>query len=257
MISDRQLYERGAATLVTSWEAYAAGSPGAALLRLDGVAAGVFPAQPERAIYNNALLERDLAPAAAAAALEAMEAAYTAAGVERYAAWVHESQMALRDELHARGYRVTETTRAMGMSVDDLAAVPPAAELIRAEWADYLSYLRALGLPAGLLSGVEPTRFHALAARLDGADVATALALDHDGDCGLYNMSTLGHARRRGLATRLTAHHVHLAAGRGCTTASLQSTAMGEHVYAAVGFRDLGRIIEYEPGTVRSVLAAA
>ena len=55
----------------------------------------------------------------------------------------------------------------------------------------------------------------------------------------------------------LTAHHVHRAAGRGCTTASLQSTAMGEHVYAAVGFRDLGRIIEYEPGTVRSVLAAA
>jgi hypothetical protein len=41
---------------------------------------------------------------------------------------------------------------------------------------------------------------------------------------------------------------VHEAAERGCRTASLQSTAMGEGIYAAVGFRDLGRILEYVPG---------
>jgi hypothetical protein len=34
---------------------------------------------------------------------------------------------------------------------------------------------------------------------------------------------------------------------RGCSTASLQSTAMAERVYAAAGFRDLGRILEYVP----------
>jgi hypothetical protein len=30
-------------------------------------------------------------------------------------------------------------------------------------------------------------------------------------------------------------------------TASLQSTPMAERVYAAVGFRDLGRILEFGP----------
>lgn len=34
---------------------------------------------------------------------------------------------------------------------------------------------------------------------------------------------------------------------RACRTASLQSTPMAERVYASVGFRDLGRILEYVP----------
>jgi len=73
------------------------------------------------------------------------------------------------------------------------------------------------------------------------------MAFDHDGDCGVFNVATLEAARRRGLGTALTARHVHDAAARGCSTASLQSTAMAERVYAAVGFRDLGRILEYVP----------
>ena len=102
-------------------------------------------------------------------------------------------------------------------------------------------------MPAGLLSGADPSAFHTLAARLAGENVATAIAFDHDGDCGMFNMSTLEAARRRGLGTALTARHVHDAVERGCATASLQSTAMAERVYAAVGFRDLGRILEYVP----------
>lgn len=84
-------------------------------------------------------------------------------------------------------------------------------------------------------------------ARLAGENVATAMAFDHDGDCGVFNVSTLEAPRQRGLGTALTARHVHDAVERGCSTASLQSTAMAERVYAAVGFRDLGRILEYGP----------
>ena len=73
------------------------------------------------------------------------------------------------------------------------------------------------------------------------------MAFDHGGDCGIYNTGTLAHARGRGLATALTALHVHDARARGCQTASLQSTEMAERVYAAVGFRDLGRFLEYVP----------
>ncbi|MGZ6708770.1 MAG: GNAT family N-acetyltransferase, partial [Solirubrobacteraceae bacterium] len=88
--------------------------------------------------------------------------------------------------------------------------------------------------------------------RLDGGSVATAMAFDHGGDCGIYNVTTLEHARRRGLGTALTALHLHDALARGCRTASLQSTEMAERAYAAVGFRDLGRILEYVPRSGRS-----
>ena len=84
-------------------------------------------------------------------------------------------------------------------------------------------------------------------ARLGGENVSTAIAFDFAGDCGIYNVGTLESARRRGLATALTAIHLHDARARGCRTASLQSTAMAERVYAAAGFRDLGRILEYVP----------
>jgi ribosomal protein S18 acetylase RimI-like enzyme len=242
--TDDDLYLRAVATLLASWEAYARGSAGAALERLSGVSAAVFPTDPERAIFNNALLERDLGPTDRVAAVDAMEGVYTAAGVDRYAAWAHESDEPMRTELVSRGYTIDESTRAMGMSLDDISLPPVEIDLAPPNWAEYL---RILGVPAGLLGGADPSAFQILVARLDGESVATAMAFDHDGDCGVFNVSTLEAARRRGLGTALTARHVHDAVERGCSTASLQSTPMAERVYAAVGFRDLGRILEYAP----------
>ena len=66
---------------------------------------------------------------------------------------------------------------------------------------------------------------------------------------GVYNNALperdLGPARRRGLSSALTALLVHNALDRGCRTASLQSTPTAERIYANIGFRDLGRILEY------------
>jgi hypothetical protein len=59
VLTDADLYARGSETLLASWETYARGSPGAAVQRLPGVAAAVFPREPERGVYNNAL---DAAP---------------------------------------------------------------------------------------------------------------------------------------------------------------------------------------------------
>jgi GNAT superfamily N-acetyltransferase len=245
--TDADLYRRGAATLLASWEEYARGCADATLERHSGVCAAVFPSGPERAVYNNALLDGDLGPAERAAAVDAMQAAYDSADVDRYAAWVHESDHGMRAELIGRGYTFEESTRAMGMSLDDGVLALPEVELGPLDWAAYLEYLQLVGVPAGLLGGADPSAFHTLVARRDGENVATAIAFDHGGDCGVFNMSTLETARRQGLGTALTARHVHDAAERGCTTASLQATAMAERVYAAVGFRDLGRIFEYVP----------
>jgi GNAT superfamily N-acetyltransferase len=249
--TDDDLYARGAATLLASWEQYARGTTGAALQRLDGVAAAVFPSDPERGVYNNALLDRDLGTTARAAAVDAMAAAYRSAGVERYAAWVHESDEGMRAELTGRGYGLDESTRAMGMALDELSVGRPDIALGPLDWPEYLAYLDAVGVPGGLLSGADPGAFHTLGARRAGENVATAIAFDHDGDCGIYNMSTVEAARRGGLGTALAARHLQDAVDRGCSTASLQSTAMAERVYAGVGFRDLGRFLEYVPGRRR------
>jgi len=245
LLTDTDLYIRGAETLIASWEAIARGSRGAAVLRTRGVAAAVFPADPERGIYNNALLERDLPPAERDDAVAAMEAAYASAGVDRFAAWVHESDAAMRAELEARGYTIDASTRAMGMALGDIRRVPDEMDIAPAGWSEYLRYLEAFELPPDLLGGVDPTAFHVLVARLEGDVVATGLAFDLGDDCGIYNVSTVERARRRGIGTALTARLVHDAAERGRGTATLQSTEMAEGVYASVGFRDLGRFLEY------------
>ena len=243
VIADSNLYARGNATLLASWDAYARGSAGAELHRLDGVAAAVFPSEPERGVFNNALLDRG----AGAPAVDAMEAAYRSAGVERFAAWVHETDEGMQAEFRGRGYTVDTTTRAMGMSLDEIAARGPEADVTAAGWTDHLDHLEAAGVPEGLLRGADPAAFHVVTGRAGGRDVATAIAIDHEGDCGIFNVSTFAEARRRGLGTAMTLRLLRDAAARGCTTASLQSTEIAERVYAAAGFRDLGRFVEYVP----------
>jgi hypothetical protein len=100
---DAVLYARGSATLIASWEEYAKGAADASLQRLSGVAAAVFPNEPERSVYNNALLERLLPARERKEAVDAMEAAYANAGVERFAAWVHESDQNMQHDLERRG----------------------------------------------------------------------------------------------------------------------------------------------------------
>jgi GNAT superfamily N-acetyltransferase len=243
-LTDTFLYRRGVGTVLAGWAVYARGVRGAEVLRTPGVAAAIFPSEPERNVYNNAILERDLPAPDRANAVAAMETAYDARDVTRFAAWVHETDEPLRSELERRGYTVDETTRAMGMRLTDILVPRPALELGTAGWDDFL---RIFGFPERLLDGADHSAFHLLFARLGDECVATATAFDYDGDCGIYNVATLEHARRRGLGTALTALQLHDAAARGCLTASVQSTEMAEHVYAAVGFRDLGSILEYVP----------
>ena len=239
-----ELYARGVETLLAAWEAYAHGSRGAAVIRAAGVTSAVFPEEPERSVYNNAVLERDLGPEQRAEAVDAMAQAYASTSVERFAAWVHESDEAMRAELEARGYTIVESTRAMGMVLADVRFARPELELAAPDWAEYL---RVIGVPQGLLSGADKSAFRVLVARLEGESAAAAMAFDHHRDCGIYNFGTIEHARRRGLGTALTTLAVHEAAERGCRTATLQSTELAERVYAAVGFRDLGRFLEYTP----------
>lgn len=240
--TDDELYRRGAETLIASWEAYARGTPGAFVHRTRGISAAVFPTGPERGVYNNTLLARDLESPEQLFALEELETIYAEAGIDGFAVWVHESDASMRHTLERRGYEIDASTRSMGMAIEDIDLPAPGIELGTLDWPEYL---QLFGLPSGLLSGADHSIFKLLFACLEGEIVATTMAFDHNGDCGIYNVATLERARRRGLSTALTRLQIHQARTRGCQTASLQSTPMAERVYAAAGFRDLGRVFEY------------
>src|SRR3954447_24278968 len=189
--SDRELYARGSATLVASWQAYTRSAREAAIVRRPGVVTAVFPLGPEREVYNNAVLERGLDGPARGAAVAAMEDVYRAAGVERFAAWVHEDDGPLAADLERRGYRLDETTRAMGLVLGDLAGAvrsgDAAAAVSPAAWSEDLGFLGRWGAPPGPLAGEDGAAFDVLLARRAGGEpVAAGIAFDHDGDCGVY-----------------------------------------------------------------------
>jgi ribosomal protein S18 acetylase RimI-like enzyme len=156
-----------------------------------------------------------------------MEDAYRAAGVTRFAAWAHESDEAMRLDLERRGYHLDVTTRAMGISLDELHGPEHELELVPTTWPEYLE---AFHLHPGLLVRADHSVLRIAVAGLDGERVSTAMAFDHEGDCGIYNVETLVRARRRGLATALTTLHLRAAVARGCRTASLQATAAARRV---------------------------
>jgi ribosomal protein S18 acetylase RimI-like enzyme len=92
---------------------------------------------------------------------------------------------------------------------------------------------------------VNVSAFGVAGVRRGGEVVAAGLAFDHDGDCRIYNISTLPDARRQGLGTAVTSALLDAAVERGCVTASLQATPMAEGLYTRLGFRHLGRIFEH------------
>jgi GNAT superfamily N-acetyltransferase len=245
--TDEDLYRRSIGTLLASWRAYARGTADAALLPLEGVTAAVFPTEPERSVYNNALVDRNLTPAQSARAVAAMRSTYAEAGVDRYAAWVHDGDEVMRAELAREDHRVAETSRVMAMPLSQPLRATSDVEVESLAWPRYLEFLYRDEAPLGLLRGVDPAAFHVLGVRVGGQDVAAAIALDHEGDCGIYNMSTLEPYRRRGFGTALLVRHLRDAVARGCSTATLQSTPIAEGVYRSVGFVSLGRYLEYVP----------
>src|SRR5262245_35122530 len=161
--ADDPLYDRMLGNLFSCLTRIAQGTDQASRARVPGAVVALFPAGPEAAFYNNAVLARGLDGSGAAEATTAIVSAYEGAGVERYAVWVHESEQTPIAEMTGRGFRVDTWTRAMAMSLDEIAVPFPEIDLGPSDWTEYL---RIIGLPVGLLAGVDADDFHVLVARL-------------------------------------------------------------------------------------------
>lgn len=103
--------------------------------------------------------------------------------------------------------------------------------------------LRSLFTPSFL----DDPRVRAVVAYFDERPVSTALAIVGGGVVGIYAVGTLPEVRRRGIGTAATWAAIRAGAEAwSATTAILQSSSIGESVYEAMGFRQIGRYLQSE-----------
>ena len=161
----------------------------------------------------------------------------------------------LAEQLRARGFHhrrdLTPMTRSLVAPLPELDPVPgftiervvDAAAL--AEWID--AELRGFESEGPTADGLAAIRhgmglwpripMHYFLGRLDGEPVATATLLLAGGIAGIYDVSTVPEARRRGIGGAMTVAALHEARALGFETAFLQPSEMGEPLYRRLGFR--------------------
>jgi GNAT superfamily N-acetyltransferase len=242
----------GQDTLLSCWRALAHTpfGPGQLVATPDAIVA-IFP---RSAYFNNAILIGAAESAEAAAATVAR--IYATAGIESWALWVPGTAAAFdgaTDQLAAVGSLTRDvTTLAMHLDVqgqlrrDERVRPISSTAMVRLTLDEAVS-----GHELGDVGPATPIQGWALVEQ--GQAVASAYTHRAGSDLGIYAVSTLPAWRRRGLARILVEHILADTQGTGVRTASLQTTPMGQSVYAALGFRAVGRYEEWlhSPGTRR------
>jgi ribosomal protein S18 acetylase RimI-like enzyme len=82
---------------------------------------------------------------------------------------------------------------------------------------------------------------------LGATPIATAELIAAGGVAGLYNVATEPAHRRKGIGSALTVHALAAARAAGETLAILQAAPARERLYARLGFRPIGTILEFKP----------
>jgi len=93
------------------------------------------------------------------------------------------------------------------------------------------------------LGGELPWRLYL--GRLEGEPVATSACALVAGVAGIYNVSTVGEARRGGIGATMTLAPLIEARALGYRAAILHSSEMGVNVYRGLGFREYCRVSHY------------
>ncbi len=215
--------------------------------------------------YHNAVVRADLSPEEADGEIEASLERMRAHGVP--GSWHVGPSMRppdLGERLVAHGFEYGGDD--IGMAAD-LSALPEevptpegfAAERVRDE-EGLVAWVETLGSGFGegpveaewvgeayrrLGFGDEDRLRHYLG-RLGGGPVATATLYLGAGVAGVYFVSTVEHARRRGIGAAVTLAALREARDLGYRTGVLGSSEMGYPVYRRLGFREHCRIGLYE-----------
>lgn len=121
----------------------------------------------------------------------------------------------------------------------------PTAELLDVMVAGF-GFPDFVGEPLRLLFGAfaPEVAFHVLA-RLDGRAVAAGSVFMTGATAGIYNITTIESARRRGIGYAVTATLMNVARARGCTEAVLMASEMGRPTYDRLGFVEVCQTPQY------------
>jgi GNAT superfamily N-acetyltransferase len=226
----------------------AGSSPGARLLELDGVIATIVSATPERSVVNSVVYDSG---EALERALEPLATTYDEAGIRAWTVWVPDHDVAAQQLLRRAGHVLDAAPAAMAIDLGEFDRSPGAGiDLDRDPAPADVGRINdlAYGFDGDFTRAFarRPHDLNLYAARIDRNAVACVGSIHHDRDCGIYLVATDPAARGRGLAGELVTAALQDARAAGCTTASLQSTAMGKPVYARLGFREFGAIQMWE-----------
>ena len=149
-----------------------------------------------------------------------------------------------------------------GMVLMPVPEAPPPApgvtaeRVVAANFADFIQATVDCGMPREVaeqsfdLGATGQGDLDFFLGRLDGRPAATATLVRTDDVAGIYAVTTVDDARRRGLGAAVTWAAVSRAREWGARAVVLQSSPMGYHIYEAIGFRT---VVEYAvflpPGT--------
>lgn len=243
-----ELYGRMLANMARFYRLMGEGTGG--VFERDGLVACLCPPAATRSFFN-AVVYTD--STALRDSLDEIAAAYDAAGITAWTAWVPEEDRESAAALQAAGSVLDAEPRAMAAPLEEVDVGEGAGSI---EWrpAERLEEVAPIVGPA---FGVTPRitlesgeglrdELRFAIARAGAIDAACVGTLDLDGDCGVYMVATAERARGRGLATALMRQALLEAARRGMRTTSLQATRMGASIYARLGYRDLGAIQMWE-----------
>lgn len=98
---------------------------------------------------------------------------------------------------------------------------------------------------SNLLHKTDPKIMLAYTGFLDNKPVATSLLFLAAGAAGIYAVSTIPEARRKGIGAWMTLHPLLQARSSGYKTGVLGASAMGLGVYRSLGFQEYCKIVSY------------
>jgi GNAT superfamily N-acetyltransferase len=140
-----------------------------------------------------------------------------------------------------------------GMAMRPPAQVPPpppGLAIVPVTGADFdlwTSTITGTGIPADVVTALFPASLTAdpdvrlFAGLLAGRPVATSVAARSGHACGIYGVSTVPDARRRGIGTAMTWAAAGCARDWGSSAVVLQASEMGRSAYARMGFATVVR----------------
>jgi ribosomal protein S18 acetylase RimI-like enzyme len=216
-------------------------SAGSLVVPLRSAQAILTPDRADRSLLNAAVYDDP-----ADVPLDELAAFF--APVQAWCVWVQPGHDDLVRACEARGMVIDGTPMMMGGELGDLdlAAHDVPAQIGPGTWAEMGAINdAAYGLPAEHFAPVMrrlTTEGYRLAvARRDGAALACAGALLAGANAHVVFVATLPDARRQGLAAECMRSVLRAALADGCTTTTLEASAAGEPIYAAMGYDSLGR----------------